>query len=202
MSQDENKKQEGQEVENKEENQKEEIEQKAEQEEKSVEELQKEIEELKRKLEKTEETAKRLSAMYQILQKDFEDYKVRMRREKEEAKEEGALRILKGFMEILDNFEKALESAKVSTDINAFIKGIQMIHYQLNRFLQEHGIEKIEGTEFNPQEHEVLETIYSEEHKPQQIVKTVQTGYKYKNKVIRPAKVVVALPPEEREEIT
>ncbi len=170
---------------------------------KECEELEKELQELKKKLEKTEEAAKKLSVLYQKLQQEFEDYKIRMRKEKEEAKDEGALRIIKGFMEIVDNFEKALESAKVSTDINAFIKGVQMIHYQLVRFLQEHGIERIEEkTEFNPQEHEALETIISKEHKPNEIVKVLQTGYKYKGKVIRPAKVVVAIPPEEREEIT
>ncbi len=172
-------------------------------EEPSVEELKKEIEELRKKLEKTEDTAKRLSAMYQMLQKDFEDYKIRVRKEKEEAKEEGILKIAKGFMEILDNFEKALESAKVTKDINALLKGVEMIHYQLTRFLKEHGIEEISTeTEFNPMEHEALETIISTEYKPNQVIKVLQKGYKYKGKTIRPAKVVVALPPEEREEIT
>ncbi len=169
----------------------------------SVEELQKEIEELKKKLEKTEESAKRLSAMYQMLQRDFEDYKIRVRREKEEAREEGILKIAQGFMEILDNFEKALESAKVTKDINSLLKGVEMIHYQLTRFLKEHGIEEIsEETEFNPMEHEALETIITTEYKPNQVIKILQKGYKYKGKTIRPAKVVVALPPEEREEIT
>ncbi len=167
------------------------------------EEVEKQLEEIQKKLEKTEEAAKKLSILYQKLQQEFEDYKIRMRKEKEEAKDEGALRIIKGFMEIVDNFEKALESAKSSTDINAFIKGVQMIHYQLVRFLQEHGIERIEEkTQFNPQEHEALETVISKEHKPNEIVKVVQTGYRYKGKVIRPAKVIVAIPPEEREEIT
>jgi molecular chaperone GrpE len=190
---------------NNEENKVEGVEEKEEQkkEQPSVEELQKEIEELRKKLQKTEETAKRLSAMYQMLQKDFEDYKIRVRKEKEEAKEEGILRVAKGFMEILDNFEKALESAKVTKDIDSLLKGVEMIHYQLTRFLKEHGIEEISAkSEFNPMEHEVLETIITEEHKPNQIVKVLQKGYKYKGKTIRPAKVVVALPPEEREEIT
>ncbi len=182
------------EVEGKEENQ---------QKEENVEELKKEIEELKKKLQKTEDTAKRLSAMYQMLQKDFEDYKIRVRKEKEEAKEEGILKIAKGFMEILDNFEKALESAKVTKDVNSLLKGVEMIHYQLTRFLKEHGIEEISAEqEFNPMEHEALETIISAEHKPNQVIKVLQKGYKYKGKTIRPAKVVVALPPEEREEIT
>ncbi|WP_457626019.1 nucleotide exchange factor GrpE [Persephonella sp.] len=165
--------------------------------------LKKEIEQLKEKLHKTEEAAKKLSVLYQSLQKEFEDYKDRMRREKEEAREEGALRLAKGFMEIIDNFEKALESAQKTTDINALMKGIQMIHYQLFRFLQEHGIEKIEtSTGFNPMEHEAVETVISKEHAPNEIIKVIQTGYKYKGRTIRPAKVIVAVPPEEREEIT
>ncbi|WP_457641180.1 nucleotide exchange factor GrpE [Persephonella sp.] len=178
-------------------------EEREEKEEKRCEELEKEIEELKKKLERTEEAAKKLSLMYQSLQKEFEDYRIRVRKEKEEAKEEGIVKVAKGFMEIVDNFEKALESAKVATDINALIKGVQMIHYQFVKFLKDHGIEKIETEgEFNPLEHEAIETVVSKEYQPNQIVKVVQTGYRYKGRVLRPAKVVVAIPPEEREEIT
>ncbi|NPA58742.1 MAG: nucleotide exchange factor GrpE [Aquificae bacterium] len=165
--------------------------------------LEKQVEELKQKLQKTEEVARKLSAVYQTVQQEFEDYKVRMRKEKEEAKDEGALRLAKGFMEIVDNFEKAIESAKTTTDINALMKGIQMIHYQLYRFLQEQGIEKIDTTAgFNPLEHEAVEKVVSEEHQPNQIIKVVQTGYKFKGKTIRPAKVIVAVPPEKEEEAT
>ena len=163
--------------------------------------LEKEIEELKEKLNKTEEVAKNLSLAYKRLEEEFENYKIRMRKEKEEAKDEGALRVIKSFIEIVDNFEKALESTKTATDINAFIKGVQMIHYQLNRFLQDHGMEKIETSgKFNPVEHEAIETVKSEEHQPNSIVKVIQTGYKYKGKVIRPAKVIVAVETEENSE--
>ncbi len=165
--------------------------------------LKEEINQLKEKLQKTEEAAKRLSMLYQTTQSEFDAYKERMRREKEEAKEEGALRLAKGFMEIIDNFEKALESTKSTTDINALLKGVQMIHYQLTKFLQEQGIERIDTTSgFNPLEHEAVETVVSTEHKPNEIIKVVQTGYKYRGRTIRPAKVIVAIPPEEREEIT
>jgi len=162
--------------------------------------LKEEIGELKQKLVKTEEAAKRLSMLYQSLQKEFEDYKVRMRKEKEEAKEEGALRLAKGFMGIIDNFEKALESSKTTTDINALMKGIQMIHYQLFKFLHEQGIERIDtSAEFDPMEHEAVETVVSKEHQPNEIIRVIQTGYKFKGKTIRPAKVIVAVPPEEKE---
>ncbi len=165
--------------------------------------LEEEIENLRKKLEKTEEAAKKLSMLYQNLQNEFEDYKVRVKKEKEEAREEGIIKLAKGFMEIVDNFEKAVESATKTTDINALIKGVQMIHHQLVKFLKDHGIEKVETTgEFNPLEHEAVETIVSKEYRPNEIVKVIQTGYRYRGKVLRPAKVVVAISPEEREEIT
>lgn len=164
--------------------------------------LTKENEELKLKLQKTEEAAKRLSNLYQLLQKDFEDYKLRTIREKEQIKEEAIEKFAKAFLDVVDNFEKALESLKAPSDINSIIVGIQMVHYQVVSLLQEFGIEKIDAFgEFNPLYHEALETVKDRDLNVNQIVKVLQNGYLYKGKVIRPAKVVVAIP-EEEEEIT
>lgn len=162
--------------------------------------LEQKFKELEEKLKKTEEQAKKISALYQTLQQDFEKFKVRTIKEKEEAKDEGLLKIVKGLLDIIDNFEKAIESAKVSDDVSALSKGIQMIHYQLVKFLQDNGIQEIivDG-EFDPNLHEVLDTYKTNEYKPNQIVKVLQKGYIYKGKVIRPAKVVVAVPVEEEE---
>ncbi|HIQ24692.1 MAG TPA: nucleotide exchange factor GrpE [Persephonella sp.] len=162
--------------------------------------LEQKFKELEEKLKKTEEQAKKISALYQTLQQDFEKFKVRTIKEKEEAKDEGLLKIVKGLLDIIDNFEKAIESAKVSDDVSALSKGIQMIHYQLVKFLQDNGIQEIiVNGEFDPNLHEVLDTYKTNEYKPNQIVKVLQKGYIYKGKVIRPAKVVVAVPVEEEE---
>jgi molecular chaperone GrpE len=167
-------------------------------------ELEKKVKDLEEKLKKTEEQAKKISALYQTLQQDFERFKVRTIKEKEEAKDEGLLKVVSGLLDIIDNFEKALESAKVSNDVSAITKGVQMIHYQLVKFLQDNGIQEIIADgEFDPNLHEVLDTYKTNEYKPNQIVKVLQKGYIYKGKVIRPAKVVVAVPiEEEKEEIT
>jgi len=189
-----------QELEIKEQNQEEKVEEAI-----SVEEfeaLKKENEELKKKLEKTEEAAKRLSSLYQILQKDFEDYKLKTIKEKEAIKEETIEKFVKGLLDLIDNFERALESFKNTQDVDNIIKGIQMIHYQLISYLKEYGIEKIEASgEFNPQEHEALETVATKDYSPNQIIKVLQSGYKYKGKVIRPARVSVSISVAE-EEIT
>jgi len=174
--------------------------QKEENKEETTQDLEKKVKELEEKLKKTEEQAKKISALYQTLQQDFERFRVRTIKEKEEAKDEGLLKIVKGLLDIIDNFEKAIESAKVSEDISALSKGVQMIHYQLVKFLQDNGIQEIivDG-EFDPNLHEVLDTYKTNEYKPNQIVKVLQKGYIYKGKVIRPAKVVVAIPVEEEE---
>ena len=171
-----------------------------EQKEQTKEDLEQKVQQLEEKLKKTEEQAKKISALYQTLQQDFERFRVRTIKEKEEAKDEGLLKVVKGLLDIIDNFEKAIESAKVSDDISALAKGVQMIHYQLVKFLQDNGIQEIiaEG-EFDPNLHEVLDTYKTNEYKPNQIVKVLQKGYIYKGKVIRPAKVVVAVPVEEEE---
>lgn len=162
--------------------------------------LEQKLKELEEKLKKTEEQAKKISALYQTLQQDFERFRIRTIKEKEEAKDEGLLRIAKGLLDIIDNFEKAIESAKVSDDISALSKGVQMIHYQLVKFLQDNEIQEIIADgEFDPNLHEVLDTYKTNEYKPNQIVKVLQKGYIYKGKVIRPAKVVVAVPVEEEE---
>lgn len=166
-----------------------------------IENLKKENEELKAKLQKTEEAAKRLSNLYQLLQRDFEDYKVRSIKEKEQVREEAIEKFAKSFLEVIDNFEKALDSLKNPSDINSIITGIQMVHYQVVKLLQDFGIEKIEVQgEFNPLEHEALETLRTKDYPSNYIAKVLQNGYKYKGKVIRPAKVVVAI--NEEEEIT
>lgn len=170
---------------------------------KSVEELKEKIKQLEEKLKKTEEQAKKLSVLYQTLQQDFEAYKARAIKERQTAIEEAIEKFAKELLNVIDNFEKALESAKVSEDISALTKGVQMIHYQLLSALEKFGIQEIVGEgEFNPQHHEAIDTYISTEHKPNEIVKVLQKGYTYKGKVIRPARVVVAVPPEEKEEIT
>ncbi|RMA93110.1 nucleotide exchange factor GrpE [Hydrogenothermus marinus] len=169
--------------------------------EENIEQLKQEINQLKEKLQKTEEQAKKLSILYQTLSQDFESYKLRTLKEKEQIKEETIEKLAKELLNIVDNFEKAIESAKLSDDISSLAKGVQMIHYQLVKFLENIGINEViaEG-EFNPSHHEAIDTYISTEHKPNEIVKVLQKGYKYKEKVIRPAKVVVAIPPEEKEE--
>lgn len=166
-----------------------------------IETLKKENEELRAKLIKTDEAAKRLSSLYQMLQKDFEDYKLRAIKEKEQTKEEAIERFAKSFLDVVDNFEKALESLKNPSDLSSIITGIQMVHYQVVKLLQDFGIEKIEASgEFNPNHHEALETLRTKEYPSNHIVRVLQHGYAYKGKVIRPAKVVVAI--SEEEEIT
>jgi len=104
-------------------------------------------------------------------------------------KEELLLKLL----EILDNFERAIQAIENTKDIEQLKQGINLIFQQLEKTMKEEGIEAIEAMdkEFNAKEHEALA---KEEHeKPENtIIQELQKGYKLKDKVIRPSKVKIS----------
>lgn len=127
------------------------------------------------KVKNLEEQLKRALADYANLEKRFE----------EERKMFSTLHnmiIIEKFLPVLDNLESAQAHVKD--------EGLQMVLKQFKDVLDQEGVEEIttEGTGFDPNLHEAVETTQGEENK---IVNTIAKGYKIDGKVIRPAKVVV-----------
>ena len=91
--------------------------------------------------------------------------------------------MLSDLLPLLDNFERAL--AVEQTDVEAFQKGVEMIHTQLREVMQKHGLEAIEaeGQPFDPNFHQAEDGT---------ITQVLQKGYQVKGRVIRPAMVQVA----------
>ncbi len=98
------------------------------------------------------------------------------------------------FLSILDNFEVAEKKipAKLKEDVH--VKGILQIKKQLLDFLRTQGIEEIEalGLKFNPSFHEAVDEVETKDKESGTIIEEIQKGYKFDNKVLRPAKVKVA----------
>lgn len=158
------------------------------------EELQKEQEELQetQEAENFEEKFKNLEQEYLRVHADFENVKKRLEREKYQALEYCYEGIAKDLLPIVDTLEKALESAREAKE-EAISDGIKLTLDNLLKVLGKHGIEVIaqEG-EFDPQHHDAIMQVPSSEVEEGQIVQTLQKGYKYKERVIRPAMVSVA----------
>ena len=152
------------------------------------------IEEVKEKDEKIEEMDAEIDDLLsrlQRLQADFVNYRKRSQREKAEMTDRGKIELCASLLPIIDNFERAL---KAEDNVDDFYKGVEMIYNQLLKTLADQGIDEIlaEGEEFNPEYHEAIMSVESDEHEPGTVIDVVQKGFILDERVIRPAMVRVA----------
>jgi len=139
-----------------------------------------------------EEEYNKLKNEYLRLLADFDNYRKRMAKEIEDAKESAKRAIINDFLTILDNLEKAIEMAYQHKD--AIIEGIELSIKSFKDMLKKHGVEEIKPDKetFNPNLHDALMMQESEDLPKDTVIQTVQKGYIYKDKLIRPAKVIVS----------
>ncbi len=125
---------------------------------------------------------------------EFENAKKRMEREKEEFSKYASEKIITKMIEIVDNMERALQSANANKDFDNLAKGIEMTLNQAHNVFKAEGLEPLEtkGKEFNPYEHHAMMQEDTEEHADNTVMEEFQKGYKLKDKIIRPALVKVA----------
>jgi molecular chaperone GrpE len=126
---------------------------------------------------------------------EFDNYRKRMVRERAEWESRAKERLILDILPAVDSFDRALDAASGSTDVAAVHDGMMLVHKQLLDALRGHGIEPFEaiGEPFDPKLHEAFLSRPAEENeKPGTIVEEFATGYRLKDRVIRPTKGVVA----------
>ena len=128
------------------------------------------------------------------LMAEFDNFRRRSAREQLEIIETANGKLLEKLSEVLDNFERAFATENKAKDLETFEKGMQMIHDQFAKVLNESGLEQIDptGAEFDPNQHEALMQQPSEEIPEGHVVTVFMKGYKLKNKILKPAKVIVS----------
>jgi len=130
---------------------------------------------------------------------DFENFKKRTVRQTEENRKAVRESILLDFVEVTDNFERALKSARAAEDMDSIINGIEQLSKQFFSLLQKYGLEKIEcgkASEFDPHLHEAIQHVETSEVPENTVIEVYKPGYMLNSKVIRPAIVSVAKSPE------
>lgn len=130
---------------------------------------------------------------------DFENFKKRVARERQEAAKYACEPLLLKLIPVLDNFEAAL-AAPASADgaaLASFRAGVTMIQQQLQSALAEAGLEAIEaaGQPFDPRWHEAVAQQESNDVPEGQVLQQLRKGYKLRDRLLRPAGVVVASKP-------
>lgn len=128
------------------------------------------------------------------LMAEFDNFRRRSAREQLEIIETANGKLLEKLSEVLDNFERAFASENKAKDLETFEKGMQMIHDQFAKVLTDAGLEQLDptGQEFDPNCHEALMQQPSEEIPENHVVTVFMKGYKLKNKILKPAKVIVS----------
>src|SRR6202163_2187687 len=133
------------------------------------------------------------------LQAEFDNARKRAVREQQEFREFAAADVIKNFLPILDSFERALKAggdsnSKSNSNSNEFRNGIELIYRQFQDALQKIGVQPIVsvGQAFDPRVHEAVEMVDTSEVPDHHVLDELQRGYKYKERLLRPAMVRVA----------
>ena len=129
-------------------------------------------------------------------QADFENYKKRAAREKEDAVKYANSSLLQRLVSILDNFELGLAAAKTESERSPIYSGMVLVQKQLNDLLEENGLQAIEaeGKKFDPNLHEAIAHEPSESAEGT-VIRQARRGYRFKDRLLRPARVVVSSGP-------
>jgi len=127
---------------------------------------------------------------------DFDNFRRRMEKEQVQWMQVAQAQLLKSLLAIVDDFERALshkEKLELTPEVAEWFSGVAMINTSFTKILSQTGLLEIsETTTFDPKLHEAVVQVDSPKHKAGDIVEILQKGYRFKEQVLRPAKVSVA----------
>ncbi|HXJ89577.1 MAG TPA: nucleotide exchange factor GrpE [Candidatus Binatia bacterium] len=128
------------------------------------------------------------------MQAEFDNARKRSAREQQDFRDFALADTIKNLLPVVDNFERALHSKSEPGDFRA---GIDLIYKQLRDVLMKLGVQPIEakGQPFDPRFHEAVEMVDTSDAPDHEVLEEWQRGYKYKDRLLRPAMVKVARNP-------
>ena len=144
------------------------------------------LEEAMGKLQESEDKVLRLAA-------DFDNTKKRLERERDISLKYAEENILKELLPGIDNIERAMDQAQEANNIESLLEGVQLTRDGLLGTLEKFGVKAMEsvGEVFDPNIHEAIAMEETETMEPNFVLREFQKGYVYKDRLLRPAKVVV-----------
>jgi molecular chaperone GrpE len=134
---------------------------------------------------------------YLYLLAEFDNYRKNSIKERSELTKFGSERLVREFLGVLDNFERALEAEVTAENARSFRDGVQMIAAELKNLLQRFGVEEIQaqGQPFDPSQHEALSSEPRDDMPAGHVARVFKKAYKMHDKLIRPAQVTVSAAP-------
>jgi len=118
---------------------------------------------------------------------EFENYRNRTEKEKQAMFETGAKSVLEKLLPVIDNFERGFSTVDEADKEDAFVQGMQKVYKQMMDELEKIGVKPIEavGQEFNPDFHNAVMQMESEEFESGIIAQEFMKGYTYRDSVVR-----------------
>ncbi len=156
--------------------------------------LEEQVESLQSSLDEMTVKAEEYLDGWQRARAEFANYKKRVLKENTEIHQVARGDVIKIYLDILDDLERALAEKPTQGDGKSWSEGIELIVQKLHSRLEAEGVKPMNplGEEFNPNFHEALMKEESDEYKSGQIIEVMQEGYWIGDKVLRPALVRVA----------
>ncbi len=149
--------------------------------------LQKQLDETKQQLEKAQKE-------YMFLLAEFDNFRKRTLKEKQDLIKNASEGAMKDLLPVIDDFERAIQAAEASDDVDSIKEGVNLIYNKFVKYLEKNGVKAIDSTDadFDTEYHEAVTTFPTDdESKKGKVIDTVAKGYTMNDKVIRHSKVVV-----------
>ncbi len=131
---------------------------------------------------------------YLYLLAEFDNFRKNAIKERSEMSKYGSEKFIREFLNVFDNFERALE-APGNGEASALREGVQMIATEVRNLLQRFGVEEVkaDGETFDPSKHEALSSEPRSDVEPGRVIRVFKKAYKLHDKLLRPAQVVVSV---------
>ncbi len=135
---------------------------------------------------------------------EFENFKKRTTRERSESIKFSNERILKDFLSIVDNLDRALQHAKEGSEGESLVQGVELVHKQCTDLLARFNVTAVDavGAQFDPVVHQAVSQVETDDHPENTVADEFQKGYRLHDRLLRPALVTVAAPKSTQSEET
>ena len=136
---------------------------------------------------------------YVRLLADFDNFRRRAHKDRQDVVKFGHENLVKDLLSTVDNLDRAIDHAhqKDGGNLESLLQGVELVQRELYAVLAQHEVHVIdaEGAEFDPSLHEAMAQVKDDSVPPNTVIEVLQRGYQLRDRLLRPARVVVAKPP-------
>ena len=140
---------------------------------------------------------------YVRLLADFDNFRRRAHKDRQDVIQFGHENLVKDLLSTVDNLDRAIEHAHQNDggDLASLLQGVELVQRELYAILAQHEVQVIdaEGREFDPSLHEAMAQVQDDLAPPNTVIEVLHKGYRLRDRLLRPARVVVAKPPADDE---